>query len=230
MTVAEAQDLYAARFDRFLAGRLDNEPAWLTTVRRTALERFQALGIPTTRHEEWRFTPVSALADQVFRDAADFPVAVTRAEIARFTVRQLSCTLLVFVNGRFSPELSNIRSAPKGVIFTNLAAMLDKDPGLVDPYFTRCASFEKHAFTALNTAFADDGAVVYIPANAVVSEPVHILYFSTATTPVITHPRTIIVAGDNSQAKFIESYAGIDGEKYFTNAVTEIVGGESSNV
>jgi Fe-S cluster assembly protein SufD len=46
----------------------------------------------------------------------------------------------------------------------------------------------------------------------------------------VTHPRTIIVAGDNSQARIIESYGGHDGDRYLTNAVTEVVVGENANI
>jgi Fe-S cluster assembly protein SufD len=231
MTVAVAQDQYLARFESFLAGRAGVEPSWLTTIRRAAHARFQALGFPTTRDEEWRFTPVAPIADTVFLPA-DTAAAVSRAQLLPYLVRPLSCTQLVFVNGRFSPGLSTVQGAPKGVVAASLASVLQNDPGLVDPYFTRCATFDGQSFTALNTAFAADGAVLYIPANAVLPAPVQILYYSTntASAPVVVHPRTIIVAGDNSEGRIIETYAGPDGERYFTNAVTEIVGGENAQL
>jgi Fe-S cluster assembly protein SufD len=228
MAVAAAQDLYLDRFDRFLAGRADSDPAWLTTIRRTAAERFAAMGFPGPRDEEWRFFNVSPIVETPFREVPAERSAVTKAQIAPFLVKQLACSLLVFVNGRFERRLSALGPLPRGAQVTSLAAALQSDPGLVDPYFTRCASYDKHAFTALNTAFADDGAFVYLPAGGVATEPIHILYFSTTDAPIVTHPRTIVVAGDHSQAKIIESYAGAAGQFYFTNAVTEIVGGEHS--
>ena len=230
MTVAAAQDLYASRFERFVAERGDQEPSWLWTIRRAALDRFHALGFPTTRDEEWRFTPVAAISESVFKTADEVTARVTKAQLAPYLLRQVSCTLLVFVNGRFSPELSTIHGAPRGVVLSNLASVLQTDPGLIDPYLTRCATFDRQAFTALNTAFAQDGAVVHIPANTVLSQPVHVLYYSTASEPVVTHPRTILVAGDNSQGRIIEMYAGAEGERYWTNAVTEIVAGENSHI
>ena len=117
-----------------------------------------------------------------------------------------------------------------GVLATSLGQALVSDPGLVDPYFTRCACYDRHAFVGLNTAFTEDGAFLYIPANVVVPEPVHILYLVAEGAPLVTHPRTIVVVGDNSQAKIIESYGGPDGQRYLTNAVTEIVVGENANV
>jgi Fe-S cluster assembly protein SufD len=230
MSVTEAQDVFVARFDRFLRDRAGKDPGWLSNIRTAALARFQALGFPTTRDEEWRFTPIGPIVETPFRTAEDYPVKVGRADLAPFAIRQVACSTVVFVNGRFAPELSALRWLPKGVVITTLAAALESDPGLVDPYFTRCAPIDGQAFTALNTAFATDGAVVYIPANVVLPDPVHILYYTTAPEPIVTHPRTIIVSGDNSQARIVESYGGGDGRRYLTNAVTEIVGGENSQL
>jgi Fe-S cluster assembly protein SufD len=139
--------------------------------------------------------------------------------------------VLAFVNGRFSSSLSTTRTLPRGVVVASLASLLETDPGLVDPYLTWCAPFDALPFTALNTAFLSDGGVVYVPADVTLPEPIHILYFSSAPSgPVASQPRTIIVAGDNSQGKIVETYAGADGHRYFTNAVTEIVGGENSRL
>ena len=224
-----SRDLYLARFESLLARRGPAEPTWLTTIRRHAIERFAELGFPTTRDEEWRFTNVTPIADTPF-DQVDGPPQVARAQLAPFVVRQLSCTQLVFVNGCFVPALSSMRALPRGVHVTSLAAALTSDPGMVDPYFTRCADFERQAFTALNTALTEDGAFVYIPAGTSVSEPIHLLYFTTTASPVVSHPRTIIVVGDDSQVRVIETHAGETGDFYFTNAVTEIVGGEHSRL
>ena len=150
--------------------------------------------------------------------------------MAPFIVRRMNGTQLVFVNGRYSSALSTAGALGQNVVATGLAAALEADPGLVDPYVTRCATCDKMAFVALNTAFLEDGAFLHVPANVVVPEPVHVLYFSTGSEPHVTHPRTIIVAGDNSQVKVVESYAGPDGERYLTNAVTEIVCGQNSHV
>jgi Fe-S cluster assembly protein SufD len=228
MAVAEAQDLYLARFEQFLSSRAGTDPQWLTTIRRDAADSFGRLGFPTTRDEEWRFTSVAPITETAFQPAET--AAATRAELRPFLVRRLHCTLLVFVNGRFAPDLSSRAALPANSVVGSLGETLASDPGLVDPYFTRCAKHDGQAFAALNTAFAEDGAFIHVPAGAVVQDPIHVLYFTTSQAPVVTHPRTILVVGDHSQVKIVEQYAGAAGDRYFTNAVTEIVGGEQSNV
>jgi Fe-S cluster assembly protein SufD len=155
---------------------------------------------------------------------------VDRSTLAPFLVHGLTHAQLVFVNGRFAPALSWLAGLPPQAVVGSLAAALAADPGLVDPYFSRCAKVDGQALVALNTAFVDDGALLHVPAGTAVHDPVHVLYFTTGDHPVVTHPRTLIVVGDGSALKVIESYAGAPGASYFTNAVTEIVGGERSHV
>src|SRR5438477_6111596 len=42
-------------------------PPWMRKVRREAIERFAALGFPTTRDEEWKFTNVAPLTKISFQ-------------------------------------------------------------------------------------------------------------------------------------------------------------------
>ena len=140
---------------------------------------------------------------------------------------------LVIVNGRFSPELSRTAGLPPGLKFGSLAAAVTDQADIVGRYLGQLADPNVRAFTALNTAFTHDGAYVYVPDGLVFEQPLQILFVSTsegAVAPAATmsHPRTLIVAGDHSQAQIVETYVSAPGQKHFTNAVTEVVAGEHS--
>jgi Fe-S cluster assembly protein SufD len=228
MSVAEAQDLYLSQFERTQNGR-SGSPAWLQRLRDEAIARFRAQGFPTTRDEEFRFTNVSAIAGGSFGEPGDAPAGVADLK-ADHVVGGLDAHELVFVNGRFSPTLSSVTGLPAGVRVTSLAALLSDEPTLVEPYVGRAIKFETQAFTALNTALASDGAVVVVPADTVIEKPIHLLYLTDSATAIALHPRTLIVVGRHGQAHIIETYAGREGQRYFTNAVTEVIGGEGSQV
>jgi Fe-S cluster assembly protein SufD len=237
MNVAEAQDLYLTQFDQLTRGQAANGPAWLRELRRGAIARFRAQGFPTTRDEEFRSTPVAPIADRTFELARDGAAVTSLSASVReqFTIPELTTAAdLIFVNGRFAPELSSpsTKPLPKGVRVTSLAAALAIEPSLVEPYLGRITKFEMQGFTALNTAFATDGAVVFLPDNAVLTEPIHLVYVSLtdAGQAFVAHPRTLIVAGRSSQGRVIESFVGAGPNTYFTNAVTEILGGENSHL
>jgi Fe-S cluster assembly protein SufD len=106
-------------------------------------------------------------------------------------------------------------------------------PEVVQRYLGQLADFGTKAFTALNTALAFDRAYVYIPDSVILDEPIQLLFLSSTSPgadPVMTSARALIVAGDRSQSRIVETYVGAPGSRYFTNAVTEIVAGENSVV
>jgi Fe-S cluster assembly protein SufD len=203
--------------------RQRREPAWLGTRRAGAMDRFQALGFPTTRDEEWRFTSVAPIANTGFVRPPDPVILPHRQAIDPFRLRG-ALAEVVFVDGRHVPELSHTDALPAGVRVEPLAAALAADPDALEEYLARLASFERQAFTALNTALFADGLVLRVPAATVLAAPIHLLFVSSASghEPVMTHPRVLAMIGENSQAALVESYAGPPDGRYFTNAVTEI--------
>jgi Fe-S cluster assembly protein SufD len=136
---------------------------------------------------------------------------------------------LVFVNGRYAPSLSTAGALPDGIRAGSLAPALASDS--VEPYLTRVAGFDRRAFTALNTSSFVDGAFIHVPANAVLERPIHVLFVSTADgRPTVAHPRVLLVVGKSAQVTIVESYVGPNADRYFTNAVTEVVVGENASV
>jgi Fe-S cluster assembly protein SufD len=223
----------------FRAGLPPEEPEWLRSLRAAGMGAFEETGFPTTRQEDWKHTSVSALARTPFQipgraveDGADRAQADA---LARLTFgRAFDGHQLVFVNGRYAPALSSPPTAEgaqpttpagAGVQIWNLREVLDRQPQLVQPYLDRLAPGPGRPFAALNSAFLDDGAVVFVPAGAVLTEPIHVVFFSSPPTsaPVASHPRVLVVAGRASQAIIVESYGGAAGEVYLTNAVSEVL-------
>jgi Fe-S cluster assembly protein SufD len=224
-----ARESYAAAFERFAAQQDGKGPSWLAPLRRAAISRFHEVGFPTRHDEEWRFTNPAPLAEATFSLAGRDRSAVTPERLRPFIFPALSGAQLVFVNGVYAPELSRLQALPPGVQVRSLAEALAIEPALVEPHLARHAGSEQQAFVALNTAFLSDGASVSIPRNAVVETPIHLLYVASATgEPTVSHPRTLLVAGENSQATVIEHYLGLEESIYFTNAVTEVVLAENA--
>jgi Fe-S cluster assembly protein SufD len=190
---------------------------WLQELRDRAFAKFGELGFPTTHDEEWRFTNVAPIARTAFRPAP----AVRVPYIPDYT----DGVRIVFVNGRYAPELSNLSELPDGVKLGRIA----DDAEFAQQHVGRYAAFDTQAFVALNTAFFEDAAVLRVARGAVVEQPVHLVYLTMpGAEPQASHPRTFIVAGASSQSTITESYIGLGEEVYFTNAVTEVVAGEGS--
>jgi Fe-S cluster assembly protein SufD len=241
------KDVYLANYARFEKSELcAGDPAWLRQIREAAIERFADLGFPTARNEDWKFTSVAPLARVPFKHAGN------GGEYASDRVWDLARDAgeldagqcgIIFVNGACDSPLlgggSSERDLPPGVILRNLRGVLPEyDPAdnvvpwrdaLVKPYLAQIADYENHPFAALNTAFLLEGAFLYVPKDTIVEKPIHLVYGSvTPDGPTVSHPRNLIVVGNNSRLTLVESYIGQKGDVYFTNAVTEIVAGENA--
>lgn len=217
-----SKEIYRDDFDRQASA-----PAWLQTLRTQGMARFQALGFPTTKNEDWHFTSVAPIAERTFRPAATDAV-IERADIDGFNFGESGWHTLVFVNGAFSKDLSS--DAPPGnkVRVTSLASAIEGRAAGIDAHIGRIATFEQHAFTALNTAFISDGAFIEIGVDAIVEQPIHLLFISDGAG--VSHPRNLIITARHSRATVIESYVSVGNGTYFTNAVTEISLGEGSHL
>ena len=221
--LAERGDSYLAAFDRLQ--RDGGAPPGIAALRARAYARFAALGFPTTKLEPWRFTNVTRIARTEFGLAE--PAEVTHSALEPYELHGVDAAQVVVVNGRFARGVSREQGLLDGVEVRSLAEAAASDPAVAFE-LGRLAGYEHHAFAALNTALMDDGVVVRVPDHAVVTTPLHLLFVTTAESDRMTHPRVLIIAGEGSQVRLVESYAGLGNARYFTNAVTEIRGGQNA--
>ncbi len=230
ITATQAPECYLEAFEEF-NHHTGHQPSWLHTLREEAFAQFSDAGIPTTHDEDWRFTNLSTLAQTPFTLAGIG--SVLEEDLERFATSGFACKL-VFVNGRFAPQLSRIPVLAPGVQAGSLAEALAEAPETIGPHLARYINFRRDAFCALNTAFIDDGAYIKVPRGVVVEEPIYLLY---VTAPVagsnafpMTHPRTLIVAEDGSQVSVVEDYVSLNAGISFSNTVTEFVAGDNAVV
>jgi len=208
-----------------------HHPAWLTEARRTAFGWVAKHGFPTLKDEDWRYTRLDPILDIPFEPA----VPGVGHRLSSSTIDELAADLggtrLVFVNGHFAPELSSLTKLPEGATVTNLASVLAEDSELLEPLLSRPFGPHHNAFTALNAALAEDGAFVHLPGGTTVEEPIQLVFFSdTGGSPLVSSPRSVVLAGPGSRVAIVEIYAGVPGDVYCTNAVTEIVLEEGAQV
>ena len=231
MPVAEEKDVYATSFERFAEGAAASDAPFLRSLRRAAMARFAKTGFPTTRDEQWKYTNVAPITRTAFAHARGSDgLAVPEGTLAALRPSGPGREA-VFVNGRYAASLSRPGRPTPGVEVLSLGEVLRSQPERVEPYLARLTEEGANAFAALNTAFLEDGAAVFLSPGAVAAEPIHLIFLSTSPGVArVSYPRTLIVAGPGSRARIVESYGGPAGEVYFTNAVTEIVAGENAGI
>ncbi len=227
-----ANERYAADFAALRDSDSANGSAWLRGVRERGLSEFERLGFPTERrgNERWKFTNVAPIARATFAyPFDDNPDASVESSLERLVPWAEDWARLVFVDGRFSESLSTTVDGGGGLRLVNLGAALHKDGDIVRSHLGTLAPVDGDGFTAVNTAFLSDGALVQLPADAADAPVVHLVWVTTERAqPIATYPRTLVVAGRHSRLRLVESYVGTDGN--FTDAVVEIVVEEGAEV
>ena len=234
MTITAAPEAtpYLRAFESLERDGYDLHPHWLQTLRRDAMYAFTTLGFPTARrgNEEWKYTDVRPIARAGFR----LPTLSCHSESIEESLPSLAARIdslsnpdwhrIVFIDGQFTPKLSNLSDFPDDTTVTNLPHALETHASLIQAHLARHAHYGRQAFTALNTAFLHQGAFIHLPPDTLLERPLHLIYLATdAETNTLSQPRTLAVIGSGSKATIVETYASPDGIPYLTNAVSEII-------
>ncbi len=202
--------------DTFFAGLLEqclvNEaaPQWLQDIRQQSKSWLSHLSVPTRKDEDWRFIDLSPLTATKFVVSQDIETVYQSLPEAKH-----SC--LVFVNGIYNPNLSDVSGLPEGVYLGSLANLPDDYDAA--KYFSQQPGAD--AFTALNTAGGNEVAVIWADKNTVIETPIHLVFIADGKSESsFAQPRTLIIGSTGSSMALVEEYVGTG--EYFTNAVTEV--------
>ncbi len=229
-TVKRDQDVYTDQFAQFSQAVERAEPAWLSAMRKTAIARFADLGFPSTRHEDWKYTNIRSLVSAEFRLSESSP-QLTEERLSSVAFTDLGCPRIVFEDGKFAPQLSELAALPEGLRVLRLSEALQAEGKLIERHLGQYAAFENQAFSALNTAFLSDGAFIHVAPGKVIEQPIQVLFVSTGqAADSVSHPRNLFLIEENSQARIIETYASLDETRHLTNSVTEVVLGANAVV
>jgi Fe-S cluster assembly protein SufD len=209
-------------------GRLPGDEA-VAAQRDAAFDLFAKQGLPHRRVEEWKYTDLRAL----MRDAKPLAAppdaaAKARAKGAGRLLGDIEARRLVFVDGVFVPELSDLRNLEPGLTIGSLAqALSEGDPALA-VHLGKLAPANDVA-VALNTAFMGDGAVIRIASGATIEHPLHLL-FVVSEKPAATFIRSLVVIEEGARAMVVESHEGPAGSDYQVNAALELFAGDRAHV
>jgi Fe-S cluster assembly protein SufD len=201
-------------------------PSSLDAFRALNMGQFETAGLPTMKDEEFKYLSLRDLSETNLGPA--YGATVTRGEVAKTPLGGFDAITVAFVNGQYAPELSTIQAFPSGAFVGSLEDAFDQGLpvlehlGKIATLEGKLGSSNDERFVHLNSAYLSEGAFVYLPKGVTIEHPIHLLYISRADHGAFAaFPRTLIVLEQNSDAKIVESYVGLDGT-YFTNAVTEV--------
>ena len=201
----------------------------VAAMREAAFKVFEQRGLPHRRIEEWKYTDLRA----VMRDSkplAALPdaLAKARAKEAGQWLASVGARRIVFVDGAFAPELSDLAALEKGVTIGSLADALAKAEPRAMKYLGRAIPAKDDPAVTLNTAFMGDGAVIHVADGAVIDKPLHLSFVTSGDKPVSIFARSLVVIGKGAKATLIESHEGPASVDYQVNHALELSVGEEA--
>jgi Fe-S cluster assembly protein SufD len=198
-------------------------------IRKAAFESFEKLGFPTPKNEEWKYSNVKSLTNTTFNFHAKSTISAQ--DIDKMPIPNLEGNILYFINGIFDRSLSTIVSDEKELQIHTFDEAQKTSAQKFDQYFNTNSDEAINAFSALNTAFSENGILINVPDNKVVEQPVILRFINDARAEnVAAQPRVLIVVGKNSELQIAEAYRTFGDNETFTNTYTEIFVAESANV
>lgn len=197
-------------------------PDTMVALREAGATEFARVGLPTTRNEEWRFTPLGDLAKWSTFECAEPGETPSLASLTPHLF-DADWPLLVLVDGHFVPGLSSLAGLPAEVTAMPLQEAIAESHPVATSELGRWAGPDQTAFTALNASLFTDGLFLHVPKGIAVTTPIQLLSVTTAAADgKVVAPRMLIVLGESASATVVESYASIGDAASLTNAVVEV--------
>jgi Fe-S cluster assembly protein SufD len=197
--------------------------------REKAIQFLKKNGLPATKHEEYRFAPITKSLERNFTWKNEISASSVKS-INEFLIPGLDAHLIVFVNGAYSKELSFINYLPSGVKVKTLSEAFENNKETIYLHFDKLVNPETDSFAALNSAFWQEGIFIHVPENTIVEKPVLILNINDANqSQVIAHARILAIIGNNSSLNIIEKFDSTGTNPVFNTLTEEIVVGEHAS-
>lgn len=202
-----------------------DQPDWLKRVRHAGFEAFESQGLPTRKHEEYKYTDLQALATHPFVLARE-TASVQASVLDRWVPKEAVC--FVFVDGFFSPALSRYDEIAECIEFQPLSDELLKPAP--QSRLVEAALGSDDVFDRLNTALCRDGVVLKIKDHVEIEPQIHIVSLFSGQPDILMSPRHRVLVGTCSEVSFVQTSAGLDDQACWTNGHTQIDVAENSQV
>jgi Fe-S cluster assembly protein SufD len=203
----------------------EQKDSGLKNIRQNALSAFDKMGIPGVRHEEWKYTRISALFNKEYQFQNGQAISLTSADIDGIRLPGYeNAHELVFINGVFSQQLSSIRFNEELVIIPLDEAAKNEYATIVSDNLGHSSRYAKDGINALNTAWMYGGVFIDVKRAKIASHPVYIYHITDARRAnILAQPRSLVHLNAGSQVQIVETFATIGLQESFTNQVIEIV-------
>lgn len=217
-----AEQQYIELFSQTEAMLCKHSAAVLNAPRAAAMANFERLGFPTRKEEKYKYTDVSKFFEPDFGlNLNRLAIPVNPYEVFKCDVPNMSTSLYFMVNDAFYSKTMPASHLPEGVILSSLKEMATKHPELVEKYYGKLADTSKDGVTAFNTAFAQDGVLLYVPKNVVVERPIQLVNILRGDVNFLMNRRVLIILESGAQVRLLVCDHAMDNVNFLATQVIE---------
>jgi Fe-S cluster assembly protein SufD len=218
------KDRFVNEFENRIADIQQHDTKHVSALRKQGFDRFVDLGFPHKKLESWRNTDLSKILDNEFilefgAPKDDFNIE----EQFECKVHDFDTEIVSFLNGWHVYSDAPLKKLDDGTIFGSLAQAMTEYPELVDKYYGKAFQIDQSGFTALNTAFAQDGFFIYVPDNVRVAKPVQMINIINKTENIFIQNRNLVIVGKNAELKLVHCDDSVNHNLSFINSLTESI-------
>lgn len=211
-------------------GLIDNHaPLTLNSRRDNALMLLKGTGLPSTSEEAYAHTDVrSFFAPDYGLNLRRLEIPVNPYEVFRCDVPNMSTFLYFMVNDTFYTKEQPSGKLPEGVFAGSLKEFAEKMPQIAEKYYDRQASQRPNGASALNTMYAQDGFVLYVPKNVKVEKPIQLINVLRGDVDFLVNRRILVILEHHAEAKLLVCDHAMNEVNFLANQVAEIFVGEGA--
>ncbi|MBQ8240721.1 MAG: Fe-S cluster assembly protein SufD, partial [Bacteroides sp.] len=201
----------------------------MNAPRANAFADFERLGFPTTKQEKYKYTDMAKLfAPDYGLNLNRLDIPVNPYEVFKCDVPNMSTSLYFVVNDAFYNKALPKAQLPEGVLLGSLKDLSQQHPELVQQYYGKLADTSKDGITAFNTAFAQDGFMLYVPKGVVIEKPIQLVNILRADVNFMVNRRLLVVLEEGAQARLLVCDHAMDDVNFLSTQVVEVFAAENS--
>jgi len=189
----------------------------LDNIRLKSFKKFEALGFPTKKQENWKYTDLKAIIDSNFKSLQIFKDQKNSKYNSKLLIRNFEHNQIILLNGNFIESNFNFEDEKKISIKSLKVALESKTEfEKIKNYFDD----EQNSMVSLNHALVKDGIVLKTDNNYSFNKPLIIynLFDKTADSKIINN-KVFISLGENSKLSLVDYYECENNIKYFNNTI-----------
>lgn len=203
----------------------------LNRMREVSIKRFAQTGIPDFRNEDYKYTNLKPVFEKTYTQELQRESGIIHLnEIYKNNIPELDAHLVFLVNGWFYHGNHPGADLPKGVVLGSLEQIANEQPELIQNWLGRQAGLSNDPLVALNTAFAKDGFVIFIPKGVVLEKPVQVINLLSSDENLFANQRNLVIAEAGAQAKVVFCDHTLNSSSFIYNTVTEVYAADDALV